>query len=105
MDLWSAMQTVIGTQEIYVVVECLLRSLLSAETPGRRLKLNDQAVYRNLLCSTVDLSFEQVDDGLESGTLIYLDVRERLQVLTEGRVVGSLVIPSKKFSSCSGRCN
>ena len=51
---------------------------------------------RQLLCFSlkVELVFDQVLAGLEDKSLIYLDVRPREELLTDGKVVGSVNIPS-----------
>lgn len=44
-----------------------------------------------------EVTFEEVLVGLESNSLIYLDVRNRDEVRTDGKVVGSLIVPCKYF--------
>ena len=45
----------------------------------------------------VELDFNQVRQGMHDGSLIYMDVRNRSEMETDGRIVGSVVVPCKFF--------
>ncbi len=44
---------------------------------------------------TREIQFEELRDGLNSNSLLYIDVRRRGEVALEGKVVGSVNIPCK----------
>lgn len=41
----------------------------------------------------VELHFDEIRDRLNDRTLIYLDVRNRSELLVDGKIVGSVNIP------------
>lgn len=43
----------------------------------------------------VELQFDQVLKGLNEHSLIYIDVRNQTEVVSDGRIPGSFVIPGK----------
>lgn len=45
-----------------------------------------------------DLNFVQVNCALRENKIIYVDVRNQSELITDGKVPGSFVIPRKKFS-------
>lgn len=42
-----------------------------------------------------EVKFEELRDGLNNKSLVYLDVRNRDELRTDGKVVGSVVVPRK----------
>ncbi|XP_057367491.2 uncharacterized protein LOC130688528 [Daphnia carinata] len=40
-----------------------------------------------------EVKFEELRDGLNNNSLIYLDVRNRDELRTDGKVIGSVVVP------------
>lgn len=40
-----------------------------------------------------EVKFEELRDGLNNNSLVYLDVRNRDELRTDGKVVGSVVVP------------
>ena len=40
-----------------------------------------------------EVNFEELRDGLNNGSLVYLDVRNRDEIVNDGKVVGSVVVP------------
>ena len=40
-----------------------------------------------------EVNFEELRDGLSNGILVYLDVRNRDEIVNDGKVVGSVVVP------------
>ncbi len=40
-----------------------------------------------------EVNFEELRDGLSNASLVYLDVRNRDEIVNDGKVVGSVVVP------------
>lgn len=40
-----------------------------------------------------EVNFEELHDGLSNGSLVYLDVRNRDELVNDGKIVGSVVVP------------
>ena len=40
-----------------------------------------------------EVNFEELRDGLSNGSLVYLDVRNRDELVNDGKIVGSVVVP------------
>ena len=47
------------------------------------------------VCFAEELDYEQVTQGLKDGSLIYLEVRNLSELQTDGKIVGSVVVPCK----------
>ncbi len=42
-----------------------------------------------------EIKFEELRDGLNNNSLVYIDVRNRNELVTDGKVVGSVIVPCK----------
>ena len=51
--------------------------------------------FVSLCLTAVDLSFEEVSNGLKEGSLIYVDVRNRSELRNDGKIPGTFNIPGK----------
>nr|CAH0101579.1 unnamed protein product [Daphnia galeata] len=78
MALWNWIRAVIGTKEFHYLIGYLLRALVATESPGI-------------------LHFDEIRDRLNDRTLIYLDVRNRSELLVDGKIVGSVNIPEPEL--------
>lgn len=46
-----------------------------------------------------EVKFEELRDGLNNNSLVYLDVRNRDELRTDGKVVGSVVVPCTYYAT------
>lgn len=42
-----------------------------------------------------EVTFEELRNGLNNQSLVYIDVRNRSELVSDGKVVGSVVVPRK----------
>ena len=47
-----------------------------------------------------EVQFKELSDGLNNNSLVYIDVRNRDELVTDGKVVGSVNVPCKFLVKC-----